>query len=421
MNQQQKPSGCSRAPAPGFRLRQEHIERPASPAVSEGQESVGTKDEMKNAMQSCRPRVRLDRPWFAAAGIKTAPATTQSCPATVDPDRRDCRRPGSRGAYHRTHFWSNRRGSLQRGRPRTGWSVAHVVLESADISRTRAELRSGQSARTSRAQNATRLEALSLRLGTLGKRSPRHRQAAALAASAAASCSAPSAAAGAKEGRTRPRSIGGARSDCGSILQRNAIQGQTVEVGHLFADSGRPTDRVLCRATLREAPGRVQVGAKADVRPNAYLVTCSQARSERIGQQLDPLGAHRRRAHRHPEPQTSYSRWVYLARRGSQCPTAPRSGPSLWSARRCGSIAQDDVAFVRQPDGHFEIHPPARTRCCGSGRGHQRPASRRAGGGAGAFSLKSIFLKTPSARRSDMRLLSAIVHWSLQNRPIVIL
>jgi multidrug efflux pump subunit AcrA (membrane-fusion protein) len=57
-------------------------------------------------------------------------------------------------------------------------------------------------------------------------------------------------------------------------------------------------------------------------------------------------------------------------------------------------VAQDDVAFVRQPDGHFEIHPLKLGR---SAAGQVEVISGLRVGEQvvvqGAFSLKSVFLK----------------------------
>ena len=79
-------------------------------------------------------------------------------PATVDPDRRDYRRPGSRGAYHRRVLLVESSRFTSKG-DRVQAGALLVVLESTDISRTRAELRSVQ-ARAQAAANATRLEAV---------------------------------------------------------------------------------------------------------------------------------------------------------------------------------------------------------------------------------------------------------------------
>ena len=133
---------------------------PASPAASEaeGQESGGHKDESEEHAELPR-RVRLTDQVVAAAGIKTAPATAQSLPATVDltgeitadPDHAARITARTSGRIVEVHFKEGDR--VQAG-------ALLVVLESTDISRTRAELRSVQARAQAAQQNATRLGAV---------------------------------------------------------------------------------------------------------------------------------------------------------------------------------------------------------------------------------------------------------------------
>lgn len=367
---------------------------PASPSASEaeGQESGGHKDEREEHAELPR-RVRLTDQVVAAAGIKTAPATAQSLPATVDltgeitadPDHAARITARTSGRIVEVHFKEGDR--VQAG-------ALLVVLESADISRTRAELRSVQARAQAAQQNATRLEALSRSGLAAGQEvATAQAEAAALAATAAAS-QRTLVAAGAKEGEPGLARLEVRAPIAGAILQRNAIQGQTVEVGHLFADLADLQTAYFVGRLFEKHLARVQVGAKADVRLNAYPGEVFQGTVERIGQQLDPLARTVVARIAIQNRNELLKVGLFGKARVTVPDVAPQRSQLVVPLDAVVRVAQDDVAFVRQPDGHFEIHPLKLGR---SAAGQVEVISGLRVGEQvvvqGAFSLKSVFLK----------------------------
>jgi cobalt-zinc-cadmium efflux system membrane fusion protein len=365
---------------------------PTTTTATDGQEPGGHKDESEEHAELPR-RVRLTAQVIAAAGIKTAPTTAQSLPATVDltgeiaadPDHAARITARTSGRIVEVHFKEGDR--VQAG-------ALLVVLESADISRTRAELRSGQARAQAAQQNAARLEALSRAGLAAGQEvATAQAEAAALTATAAAA-QRTLVAAGAKTGEPGLARLEVRAPIAGSILQRNAIQGQTVEVGHLFADLADLQTAYFVGRLFEKHLARVHIGAKADVRLNAYPGEVFQGTVERIGQQLDPLA------------RTVVARIAIKNRNellkvglfGKARVTVPDATPQqpqlVVPLDAVVRVAQDDVAFVRQPDGHFEIHPLKLGRAAA---GQVEVISGlRAGEQVvvqGAFSLKSVFLK----------------------------
>ncbi len=366
---------------------------PATATATNGQEPGGHKDESEEHAELPR-RVRLTDQVVAAAGIKTAPATAQSLPATVDltgeiaadPDHAARITARTSGRIVEVHFKEGDR--VQAG-------ALLVVLESVDISRTRGELRSGQARAQAAQQNAARLEALARSGLAAGQEvATAQAEAAALTATAAAS-QRTLVAAGAKEGEAGLARLEVRAPIAGSILQRNAISGQTVEVGHLFADLADLQTAYFVGRLFEKHLAWVQVGAKAEVRLNAYPGEVFQGTVERIGQQLDPL-ARTVVARIAIKNRNDLLKVGLFGKARVTVPTAtPQAHQLVVPLDAVVRVAQDDVAFVRQPDGHFEIHPLKLGR---TAAGQVEVISGlRAGEQVvvqGTFSLKSIFLKS---------------------------
>ena len=109
---------------------------PPAASEAEGQESGGHKDESEEHAELPR-RVRLTDQVVAAAGIRPLQRPRSPLPATVDLTGEITADPDHAARITARYFWSNRRGSLQEG-DRVQAGALLVVLESTDISRTRA-------------------------------------------------------------------------------------------------------------------------------------------------------------------------------------------------------------------------------------------------------------------------------------------
>ena len=341
-------------------------------------------------------KVRLLPAVVKAAGIETAPAVLEGLPATVDltgeiaadPDRSARLAARVRGRIVDVRVKEGER-------VKTGQVVA--VLESPELARARATLASALARVKSARLNADRLKSLEAKSLASG-------QEAAAAGAEAAALEAEQAAAkqtlaalgqGAAEAEGASARVTIRAPLSGFVLSRDAVQGQSVDGEHVIAVIG-DLDHVYFLGRLFEKDlARVQAGAAAEVRLNAYPSEVFEAKVEMIGKQLDP-------AARTVTARIRVSNHDDLIKVGlfgnarvvttSGVATPKRVVVPLTAVTR---VASKDVVFVHQPDGDYEVHPVTTGR---SAAGRMEILSGlRAGEEVvvnGVFTLKSAILKS---------------------------
>ena len=369
---------------------------PARPADA-GTAKAGTlpHDDEPEGHEQLPTKVRLEPEVIRAAGIKIAPAASDSLPATVeltgeiaaDPDRSarlTARVPG------RIVDVKAKEGD----RVRAGQTVA--VLESAELARARATLASAAARAKVARLNADRLASLEAKGLASGQE---------VAAASAEAAALDAEAAAAKQtlasfGQAADAAQGaGARITirtplAGFVLSRDAVQGQTVAAEHVIAVIG-DLERAYFLARLFEKDlARVKVGASAEIRLNAYPNDVFDAKIETIGRQLDP-------AARTVTARILVKNHGDMVKVGLFGTARVVVGPAEASAARVvvplaavTRVAERDVVFVRQADGDFELHPVTVGRTAG-GR-VEILTGLRAGEQVvvdGTFTVKSAILK----------------------------
>lgn len=323
-------------------------------------------------------RVTLSPEVVKAAGIRTQAVTAQALPATVevvgevaaDPDRAarvTARIPGRILSVHAREGDRVRQGALL------------CVIESLDLLRTRAVLAAAQAREKSASENAARLtnlvpSGLAARQEVLG----------ATAESQALQAEASAAAQSLRTlGAGSPREGGGARLELRApidavVVSRNATLGQSVDPDSVLFDLADLQHAHFVGRLFEKNLARVEVGAQAEVRLNAYPEQVLVGQVESIGRQLDPVArtvvarlrivdrANLLRIGLFGVARISTPDPVAEGRPQPAAGEAPRDGGS--DAERAektlvvplsalSRIADRDVVFVRQPDGHFELHP----------------------------------------------------------------
>ena len=375
--------GAPAASPPALAVDAGHLAAPRPPHQDEPQEH-----------EELPTKVQLSAGVVKAAGIKTAPVVLDSLPATIDLTGEVAADP-DRSA----RLTARVSGRIVEVRAREGDRVkaGQVVatLESPEVGRARAALTSA----TARAR-VVRLNAERLR--GLESRSLASGQELAVALAEAAALEAEVTAA-----RQTLASFGQAaeqvRGDSarillrtplsGFVLARDAVQGQTVTAEHVVAVVG-DLDHVYFLGRLFEKDlGRVKVGAAAEVRLNAYPDDVLTGKVETIGRQLDPAARTvtarilvRNHADLVKVGLFGTARVVVGAAEGNKRTVIPLSAVTR--------IADKEVAFVRQSDGDFELHPVTLGRTA-AGR-VEILSGLRAGEAVvvdGVFTLKSAILK----------------------------
>lgn len=370
--------------------------------------------------ESLPTRVALSADVAKAAGIRTQPVAAQALPATVeivgevaaDPDRAARVTARIAGRVLSVH-------AREGDRVRAGALLC--VLESLDLLRTRATLAAAQAREKTASENAARLtnlvpSGLAARQEVLGATAETQ----ALQAEASAAAQTLRVLGANAEGR-------GSRLELrapidGVIISRSATQGQSVDPMHVLFDLA-DLDRAHFIGRLFEKNlALVHVGATAEVRLNAYPQQVFIGTVESVGRQLDPIartvvarlriedkkGASLLRIGLfgvarislpddvNTEPPRSDLAAAEPRDAGSD---APRGGKKLAVPLSALSrITDRDVVFVRQPDGHFEVHPVTLGR---TASGHVEILSGlRAGEQVvidGVFTLKSALLRSTLA------------------------
>ena len=279
-------------------------------------------------------------------------------------------------------------------RVKAGQTVA--VLESPELARARATLAAvvarGRSARL----NADRLKSLAAKSLASGQEvAAAEAESAALDAEVAAARQT-LAALGQPEDQAEGR---GARVTIraplsGFVLSRDAVQGQSVDAAHVIATIG-DLDQVYFLGRLFEKDlARVRTGAATEVRLNAYPSEVFDGKIETIGRQIDPAArtvTARILVRNHGDLVKVGLFGTARVVIGAADARTSRVVVPLAAVTR---VADKDVAFVRQPDGDFELHPVTVGRSA-AGR-VEILSGLRAGEQVvvdGVFTLKSAILK----------------------------
>lgn len=395
--------GCSRAG------KDEERSKPTSPAQPPG--NGGATSAAPNQGGAIAPsdhadeseehaelptKVRLPGNVVRAAGIKTAPAELASLPATVDltgeiaadPDKSARLAARVAGRIIEVRF-------KEGDRVKAGQVVA--VLESPELARARATLTAAGARAKSARLNAARLKSLEAKSLASGQEvATADAEASALEAEVAAARQTLTAFGPNAEEASGGRARLTVRTPVsGFVLSRDGVQGQTVDAEHVIAVVG-DLDRAYFLARLFEKDlAKIQVGASAEVRLNAYPNEVFEAKVESIGRQLDPAARTvtarivvHNKADRLKVGLFGTARVVI----GAAASPTRRVVIPLASVT---DVAGKTVAFVLQPDGDFELHPVTTGRSAG-GR-VEILTGLRAGEAVvidGVFTLKSAILKS---------------------------
>lgn len=338
-------------------------------------------------------RVRLTEKVIHDAGIKTIAVTVKSLPGTVDLTGEITADP-DRSAYITARVPGRVAEVRFNDGDRVHAGALLAVLESTDVTRTRAELRGAAARAQAAQQNARRLE-------TLGQSGLSAGQEVATARAEAEALSADAAAA------QRTLSLAGTQGDdptiarleirapiAGVILMRDAVRGQTVEAGHVLAKIADLEVAYFVGRLFEKNLARVRVGESAEVRLNAYPDEVFLGTVQRIGQQLDPAARTvvARIAIKNQEDRLKVG---LFGKARVSTPEARDQKPQLVvPLGAVVRILEQEAVFVRQADGHFDVHPVKLGR---SADGQVEILSGLRDGeqvvAHGTFTLKSMVLK----------------------------
>ncbi len=345
-------AACSQPKAP---------EAPRPPPTASAKRSVHPAEAHTDEPEEHAPlpkHVRLSAKVIKDAGIKTAVTTSEILPATLDLTGEIAADP-DRSA----RIAARVPGRIVEVRFKEGGHVAAedvlAVLESPEVARARAVLQSTEARAHSARLNADRLKGLEGKSLASG-------QEVATAAAEAAALEADLAAARqtlTAFGRDVER-VDGATARIalrapitGFVLERNAVQGQTVEATHVIAVVGNLERAYFLARVFEKDLARVGIGATAEVRLNAYPQDFFEGTVESIGKQLDAAA------------RTVIARVLVkdhrdllkvglfgtahvtdtMGARGTRRLVVPIAAVTR--------IAEADTVFVQQPDGDFEVHP----------------------------------------------------------------
>jgi cobalt-zinc-cadmium efflux system membrane fusion protein len=377
--------------------KEDHQERVAPSAGGKAPRAAaeGTHADEQEAHEGLPSKVRLSPEVVQAAGVKTAAATMDTLPATVeltgeiatDPDRsaRLAARVSARVVEVRVK---------EGERVKAGQVVA--VLESPELARARATLTSALARARSARLNAQRVNNLEAKALAAGQEvAAAQAEAEALEAEVAAArqtLAAFGTDALQGEGAVARMSL---RAPLGGfVLARDAVPGQTVDAEHVIATIGDLDHAYFLGRIFEKDLALLRAGARVEVRLNAYPAVVFDGSVESIGKQLDPTArtviARILVQNRDDLLKVGLfgSARVVTSRLAAQ---RPRIVVPLDAVTK---IATKDVVFVLQDDGDFEVHPVTPGRTAGSRveiltglREGERVVV------AGVFTLKSAVLK----------------------------
>jgi len=341
-------------------------------------------------------KVRLRPEVVRSAGTTTAPAVSDSLPATVDltgeiaadPDR--SARLAARVAGRIIDVKAK-----EGDRVKAGQTIA--VLESPELARARATLASVSARAKAARLNADRLRTLESKNLAAGQEvAASSAEAAALDAEAAAARQTLAAfGQGADEAKGGSARVTIRTPLAGFVLTRDAVQGQSVDAEHVIAVVGDLENVYFLGRLFEKDLARVKVGASTEVRLNAYPTEVFEGKIETIGRQLDP------------DARTVTARILVrnhgdLVKVGlfgtARVVVGPAEGPTkrvVVPLSAVAKVANKDAVFVRQPDGDFELHPVTVGKTAG-GR-VELLGGLRVGEQVvveGVFTLKSAILKS---------------------------
>lgn len=375
-------TSCSGATAP----RGDHDER---------EHADEHEHEHAEGHESLPRRVRLEPSVAQAAGVKLVPARVETLAATVDltgelapdPDRTAIVAAQVPGRLVQVRF---REGE----RVRKGAALA--VLESAELARARAALSSASARAAAAKQNAERLEALARDGFASGQElSTARAEATSLEADAMAARQTLAAfGAGALDPSEHPARLTLRAPIDGTVLERNAIVGETVGPAHPVARIADLERAYFVARLFEKNLASVREGQKADVRLNAYQGEVFSGVVETVGRQLDPAARTVVARIAVGNQQDRFKVGLFgTARLAVGAAASARSGlvVPIGAVTRLGDR---QVVFVQEPDGMFEVHPVTLGQSAGGlvevleglSEGEQVVAE-------GVFSVKSVVLK----------------------------
>jgi cobalt-zinc-cadmium efflux system membrane fusion protein len=301
-------------------------------------------------------KVRLAPKVVEKAGIKTAAATAESLPAYVDLTGEISTDPDTSARLAARVSGRIVEVRVKEGdRVRAGDVIA--ILESPELARARAALTSTSAHAQSARLNAQRLKSLeSSSLASGQEVAAAEAEAAGLEAEVAAArqtLTALTPIASQQGGRAR---LIIRAPLAGFILARDGVPGQTVDGEHVIAVIGALEHAYFLGRLFEKDLARINAGATAEVRLNAYPAEVFDGRVEAIGKQLDPAA------------RTVTARIVVrnhgdLLKVGLFGTARVISGPAPTQRKRVvvplsavTRIADKDVVFVSHGDGDFEVH-----------------------------------------------------------------
>lgn len=345
-------------------------------------------------------KVTLTPEVVKSAGIKTEKVKPQKLPATVELTGEVAADP-----EQSVRIVARVGGRILEVRFKEGQRVAAgallAVIESTDLARTHADFVGMQAKAQAAQKNAERVAALAQSGLAAGQElltvqaEARSMQAEAQAAERTLR------AAGLAGGQLNQGSARlEVRSPIGGVtLSRQGIVGQTVPAGHVFTDVVNLERAYFVGRLFEKNLARVRVGEAAEVRLNAYPDAVFIGKVETIGKQLDPVA----RTVLARILITDHDELLKVGLFGKARVSAPPLSPEGAAAPprlvvplgAVTEIAGKPSVFVRQPDGHFEVHPVTLGQSAGgltevlSGlRADEEVVID------GAFTLKSIVLKS---------------------------
>jgi cobalt-zinc-cadmium efflux system membrane fusion protein len=359
-------------------------------AVAQGSEGERHRDEAEH--EAMPRRVRLSADVVTAAGIRTSPVLAESLPLTVDlsgqtaadPDRSAevaIRAPGRIVDVRFQEGQLVKKGELL------------ALVDSPAIGQARASLVAARARAQSARQNAGRLESLRKDGLAAGQEVSAARAEAESLEAEAASAGQTLLALGASAGT-------GARLEVrapldGFVLSRTAVRGQTVEAEHVLAAIADLGEAYFVGRLFEKDLAKVQVGAAADVTLNAYPGEVFPGVVESVGKQLDTAARAVVARIRVKDHGDLFKVGLFGSARVNQSTGTNLPQRPVVPIGAVTQLAGQEVVFVRQPDGDYEVHP---VKLGNSAGGKVEVLSGlRAGEQVvvdGAFTLKSTVLKS---------------------------
>lgn len=142
----------------------------------------------------------------------------------------------------------------------------------------------------------------------------------------------------------------------GKIIARDAVVGQPVTPDETIASIADLSEVWFLARVFEKDLGRLRVGARADVNLNAYPDDVFPGEIEYVGLQIDPaartLTARVRLTNRNDLLRIG----LFGAARVVTGDAAPQSSVLVVPRSAITEVADKRVAFVREPDGDFEMH-----------------------------------------------------------------